>query len=331
MLDERDVLAILGLQGTDREDLFAQARAARHAVYGTHVVVRAVCEVTNVCRVDCDFCPMRRTNTRVNDSFQLTAADMIETAIRIRDLGVNVICLQGGEIPQTTRTVGAALPTIRDLYGGAVEVLLNLGNKTHDEYAYLRERGATSYIIKQETADPALHEAMRHESLDARLACISDLLDLGYKVGSGIIVGLPGQSLASIARDIIVGRDLGVHMMSAAPFVPAPDTPLADAPPGDVELTLNVIAAMRLVQPTWTIPSVSAMRAIDGDGQRRGFDAGANVIVFNATPPMQRDKYLIYGKNRTVSGYDYVHQVIADAGLTPGGSVFLPASEAAGR
>ena len=255
---------------------------------------------------------------------------MIETALGVHAAGVNVICLQGGEIPQTTRSVGAALPTIRDLYGGDVELLLNLGNKTRDEYAFLREQGATSYIIKHETADPALFAALRHESLDARLACIGDLLDLGYKVGSGMIVGLSGQDLASIARDIVLCRELGVHMMSAAPFIPAPDTPLAVAPAGDVELTLNVIAAMRLAQPGWTIPSVSAMRALADGGQRRGFDAGANVIVYNATPAEHRDRYLIYGKDRKVSGYDYVQHVIVDAGLRPGRSVFTP-NASAGR
>ncbi|MDG4833983.1 radical SAM protein [Solwaraspora sp. WMMD1047] len=323
VLDEGDIRTMLTLRGSEREELFIQARAARADVYGDRVVVRAVVEVTNLCRVDCDFCPMRRSNTRVNDVFHQTPAEMVETAIGVHALGVDVICLQGGEVPQTTRSVGAALPTIAELYGGRVELLLNLGNKTRAEYAWLREQGATSYIIKHETSDAALYLRTRHEALDRRLECIADLLNLGYRVGSGMIIGLPGQSLDSIARDIVLCRDMGVHMMSAAPFVPAPDTPLADAPAGDVELTLNVIAAMRLAQPAWTIPSVSAMRANVEGGQRRGFDAGANLIVFNATPADFRDRYLIYGKDRKVSSYEYVMDVVTQAGLTPGGSVFL--------
>ncbi len=326
MLDERDILTMLRLRGGEREDLFDRAREARQKAYGDLVIVRAVCEVTNLCRVDCAFCPMRRQNSKRNDIFHQTPAEMIETAIGVREAGVNVICLQGGEIPQTTALVGAALPTIRDMYDGDVELLLNLGNKKHDEYAFLREQGATSYIIKHETSDPGLFARLRHEPLATRIACIEDLLRLGYKVGSGMIVGLPGQSVESIARDIIMCRDLGVHMMSAAPFVPSPDTPLAGEVPGDVELTLNVIAAMRMANPLWTIPSVSAMRAIDGGGQRRGFDAGANVIVYNATAPRHRDRYLIYGKNRRVSGLEYVHQVITEAGLRPGRSVFTSAA-----
>lgn len=322
MLDEHDILTMLQLRGAEREELFAQARAARREAYGDLIVVRAVCEVTNLCRVDCDFCPMRRSNTRRNDIYHQTPTEIIGTAAGVHAAGVNVICLQGGEIPQTTRSVGAALPAIRDLYEGDVELLLNLGNKTRGEYEFLRAQGATSYIIKHETSDADLFAALRHEHLDARVGCITALLELDYKVGSGMIVGLPGQSLASITRDIAWCRDLGVHMMSAAPFIPAPDTPLAGAAPGDVELTLNVIAAMRLANPAWTIPSVSAMRAVDGGGQRRGFDAGGNVIVYNATPAKHRDRYLIYGKDRKVSGLDYVQRVIADAGLRPGRSVF---------
>ena len=322
MLDQHDILTMLNVRGAERDQLFAQARAKRHSMFGDQVVVRAVCEVTNLCRVDCDFCPMRRSNSRANNIYHQSPAEIVHNAVGVHAAGVNVICLQGGEVPRTTQTVGAALPRIHDLYDGDVELLLNLGNKARNEYAFLREQGATSYIIKHETSDHHLYRRLRHEELDARLTCLAELLELGYKVGSGMIVGLPGQDVASIARDIEWGRDLGVHMMSAAPFIPAPDTPLAGAPAGDVELTLNVIAAMRLTQPEWTIPSVSAMRTLADGGQRRGFDAGANVIVYNATPAEQRDKYLIYGKDRTISDYDYVQQVIADAGLRPGRSVF---------
>ncbi|SRR6266545_1749887 len=224
MLDERDVLDLLNLRGDEREELFAQARERRRSVYGDRVVVRGVCEVTNICRVNCEFCPMRRDNTRANDTYQQSPDDLVRTAAAIRAHDVNVICFQGGEIPQTTTTVVAALPAVRALYDGNVEVLLNLGNKTHAEYAALRQAGATSYIIKHETSDPDLNRRMRHQSLDARLACIHDLIDLGYRVGTGTIVGLPGQTLDSIARDIILARDLGVHLCSASVFIPAPDT-----------------------------------------------------------------------------------------------------------
>jgi biotin synthase len=322
-IDRSDILAVLHADGSEREDLFQSARQLRGSVFGDRVLIRAVCEVTNLCRVDCEFCPMRRSNTRHNDIYQQTPDELVAAARVAYQQDVNVICFQGGEIPQTTNTVLAALPAVRALYRGGVDVLLNLGNKSHAEYAALREAGATSYIIKHETSDVQLNAAMRHETLDSRLERIRDLLSLGYRVGTGTIVGLPGQSLESIADDIVLARELGVHMCSASPFVPAPDTPLANCPPGDVELTLNVLAAMRLANPAWGIPSVSALSKLAERGQLRGLLAGANVMNFNATAAQHRDRYLIYGKDRKVAEHGYVRDTIAEAGLHPGRSPFV--------
>jgi biotin synthase-like enzyme len=240
MLDERDVTQLLQLQGREREELFARARRRRHSVYRNQVVVRGVCEVTNLCRVDCEFCPMRRANTRRNDIYQLGVTELVETATTINDHDISVIMFQGGEIPQTTNTLTAAITQIRALYRDRVEILLNLGNKRHDEYAALREA-------------------------------------------------------------------------------------LAHCPPGDVELTLTVMAVMRLVNQAWLIPTVSALETLSQGTQRRGFDAGANVIGVNFTNPQHRGKYLIYGRDRRITGYQYARSVLADAGLVPAGSVFVAA------
>jgi len=323
MLGDRDVLEMLRLRGRDQEQLFASARAARQAALGDEVVVRGVTEITNQCRVNCAFCPMRRDNGRQNSGYRLTSDELVEAAARVRAHGIDVVFFQGGEIPQTTRTVGEALPRIRELYGGAVEILLNLGNKSREEYAYLREQGATSYILKFETGDRDLNLRMRHETLESRLACLRDLLDLGYRVGTGAIVGLPGQDLASVARDVVLARELGVHMCSVSPFVPAPDTPLADHPPGDLEVTLNAIAAIRLLEPRWLVPSVSALEKTHQGGQHRGFAAGANVLTVNFTADLHRGRYLIYGKERFVVHHDYAHRLVSATGLRPRGSIFL--------
>lgn len=314
---------MLHLRGADQEQLFERARAARTAVFGNEVVVRGVTEITNQCRVNCEFCPMRRDNMRANSIFRLTSDDLVQAAETVRAHGIDVVFFQGGEIPQTTQIVGEAIPRIRELYDGQVEILLNLGNKRRDEYAYLRDQGATSYILKHETMDPDLNERMRHETLTSRLQCLQDLLDLGFRVGTGSIVGLPGQDTRSIARDILLARDLGVHMCSMSPFIPAPDTPLAEHPTGDAEITLNAVAASRLVQPRWLIPSVSALAKSQEGGQFRGFAAGANVLTVNFTPNEQRDRYLIYGKDRFVVRRDYATGLIERTGLSLRGSVFL--------
>jgi biotin synthase len=325
MLHEPDIVQLLQLRGRDQEQLFAAARQQRQDVFGDEVVVRGVTEITNQCRVNCAFCPMRRDNTRANRGFRLTPDDLVESAAVVRESGINVVFFQGGEIPQTTRIVGEAIPRIREMYDGKVEILLNLGNKSRDEYAYLREQGATSYILKHETSDEQLNEKMRFETLESRLACMRDLLDLGYFVGTGSIIGLPGQTVESVARDIMLARDMKVHMCSVSPLIPAPDTPLAGLPPGDADLTLNAIAASRLAWPQWLIPSVSALAKTEGAGQHRGFMAGANVMTINFTPDAQRDRYLIYGRDRFVVRRSYADDLIARTGLHPRGSLFIDA------
>ncbi|CAM5586853.1 radical SAM protein (plasmid) [Streptomyces viridifaciens] len=322
MLNERDVEELLTLRGHEQEELFERARQEREKVFGTRVVLRGVTEIGNSCRVNCEFCPMRRDNTRENETFLADTEALVETAKTISEHGINVVFFQAGEIPQTTKIVGEAIPRIRELYDDDVEILLNLGNKKRSEYEYLREQGATSYILKHETSDPDLNLRMRHETLESRLACMSDLLELGFKTGSGGIVGLPGQTLRSIARDIVLARDMGIHMCSFAPFVPAPNTPLSDWPSGDVDTTLNALAASRLVNPHWLIPSVSALAKNREGGQKSGYLAGANVMTVNFTSQRNSDRYLIYGKDRFVVRPNYGSGLLAELGLTPGRSVF---------
>jgi biotin synthase len=312
----------LQVRGSQQEQLFAAARAARESVYGRRVVVRGLVEVTNLCRVNCEFCPMRRDNTKQNTIFHLNEEQILEAAARIRDAGINIVFLQAGEVRRTTQLVGKVLPKIRKMFSGPVEFLLCLGNKTEEEYAFLQAQGATSYILKHETSDPELNAQMRHASFEERLGCLRTLVQLGYRVGTGAIIGLPGQSQESLVNDLLLAREVGAHMVSGSPFIPAPDTPLADMPPGDVDLTLNFIALARLINPYWLIPSVSALERRKGGGQLSGLAAGANVLTVNFTPELEQSKYLIYGKDRYVVRNDHVSEIAAQAGLERAPSVF---------
>lgn len=314
---------MISAEGSAQQQLHAQAAAIRDRVFQRSVVVRGVIEITNICRVNCDYCPMRRDNTRRNTPYILDDEAILSAARAIRDAGVNVVVFQGGEIPQTTRILLNLLPRVRQLFDDRVEVLLGLGVKSEAEYRALKERGADTYIVKHETADTALHRGIRQEDLKVRLTAIRTLLRLGYRVGSGCIVGLPGQSLESLADDILLADSLGVHMCSASPFVPTADTPMADAAPGSLSRTLNMIAAMRLMNPSWLIPTVSALEQQSAGGQAAGLRAGANVITVNFTPADERRKYLIYGGTRHIVGAEHVQRQLDAAGLIAGGSVWV--------
>jgi biotin synthase len=318
-----ELLEMITAEGSVQTHLHAQAAAARNAVFGKSVIVRGVIELTNVCRVNCDYCPMRRENTRQNTSYILEPASILSAARAIRDAGINVVVFQGGEIPQTTRILLDVLPKVRELFDDRVEVLLGLGIKSETEYRDLKACGADSYILKHETADPVLHRQIRGEALAGRLTAIRTLLELGYKVGTGCIVGLPGQTLESLADDVVLAQSLGVQMSSASPFVPTSETPFAGAAPGSISRTLNVLAAMRMLNPGWLIPTVSALEQRRVGGQGAGLRAGANVITVNFTPEGQRQHYLIYGGTRHVVSIDQVRRQLSGADLMPRGSIWI--------
>ena len=320
--DRDAIIRWLQVRGVEQESLFAAARSARERVYGRGVVVRGLIEVTNLCRVNCEFCPMRRDNTKQNTIFQLTPEQILEVVAEIKSAGINIVFFQAGEVGKTTRLVGDLIPQIYARFDSPVELLLCLGNKTDAEFDFLKKQGATSYILKHETSDPDLNERMRHSSFEERVRCLRTLVQMGFKVGTGAIVGLPGQSVESLADDLELARDIGAHMVSGSPFIPAPDTPLAGSPAGDVELTLNFIAIARLMNPAWLIPSVSALERRQGGGQLNGLAAGANVLTVNFTPPVEQEKYLIYGKDRYVVRNDHVTEIVRQAGLERAQSVF---------
>lgn len=314
-LSRERIVSLLAARGAAQQALFAAAREVRDTAFGRHAVVRGVIEVTSACVKDCHYCPMRVSN-RI-ERYYRQGDELLESARRVREAGLGIVAFQGGDVPRTTRTVGEIIPEVRRDFGGAVEVLLCLGDKTHDEYAYLRRQGADSYILKQETSDPVLHQAMRGSSLDVRLAAARDLVALGFRLGLGTIVGLPGQTMASLADDILLAPALGARMTSASPFVPARDTPLADADPGDIDTTLNVLAVMRLVNPAALIPTVSALETLAPGAQVRGLDAGANIITINFSPESDQARYPIYGQQRFIVRRDHAFRTLEAAGLDP--------------
>lgn len=310
-----EIIELLQLRGSGQQELFQRARTARRSHFGDGATMRGVIEVASACVQNCSYCPMRLDNRMPRYIYR--SDRIVELSRHIHAAGIRTVSLQAGDIPRTTQTAGEAIPGIRRIFAGEVDILLVLGDKSRDEYAYLREQGATSYILKHETSDPGLHQEHRFYALEDRLARLEDLLSLGYRVGTGTIVGLPGQTLEILADDILLARSLGVHMCSASPFVPAVGTPLADAEPGDVDLTLNALAIMRLVMPEALIPSVSALQKQAAGAQVLGFTAGANVITVNFTPDGDQANYPIYGSDRFIVGRDYAARVLREAGLRP--------------
>jgi biotin synthase len=308
---------MLHLHGEAQEAFHQKAAQAARARFGSRVFVRGVVEVSNYCRENCAYCGMRRSN-RSLDRFRAEHEQLAEVLIHHRPASITDINIQAGEDPVAVREV--VLPLIRTLRRETdLGVSVCLGSLNRSMYAELKEAGASIYIIKFEIADPKLYAALESPGkFDERLANICHLAATGWRVSSGFIAGLPGQSPEDLLANFSLASQLPLDGCSVSPFIPGEETPLAGAPMADIDLTLNCMAALRLMRPDWVIPSVSALNiAAAGSGYRRGLRTGANLVTINLTPADFRENYLLYKRDRFIMTEERILNAVAAEGLEP--------------
>lgn len=258
---------------------------------------------------------MRRAN-RTLDRFRAGPVQLAEWIASQCPPSVRDINLQGGEDPVAAREV--VLPLIHALRRETkLGISVCLGTLPPALYDELWKAGARFYVLKFETSAPALYSKLRAPgTLQERLNHIRLLAAAGWRVSSGFIVGPPQQTPSQLLCDFESARNLPLSGCSVSPFVPGESTPLSESAPGDVEMTINCMAMLRLMRPEWLIPAVSAL-SLNGqkDGYRRGLSAGANLVTINLTPPAERQSYLIYKRDRVVMTEERVLSEIEKAGL----------------
>lgn len=319
-MTEREIAALLS--GADDAALFAEADRVRRRVFGREVYLRGVVEFANGCARHCLYCGLRAENAAL-PRYRLPEADILAAAGLARQSGMGTVVLQSGDDPSIPREfVGGLVREIKQRLGLAVT--LSLGDRSREDFRHWRECGADRYLLKIETANPALHARLRPgERPENRLARLDELKKLGFEVGSGIIVGLPGADQAVLARDILALTRLDLEMLAAGPFVPHPATPLGGEPAGGVALSLRATAVLRLLNPRSNIPATSALDALDPAGRKRALGAGCNVVMPSLTPQAVRRDYAIYpGKNaaEVAEGIARLFAAIGDLDLDPSDS-----------
>ena len=300
-----------------QEALHHRAAEVARDVFGRRVFVRAVVEASNFCRQNCDYCGMRRDNRSLS-RFRAQAEQLAELLILHRPDSVTDINIQTGEDPVAAREV--VLPLVRTLRREtSLGISVCLGSLGPALYEQLREAGATTYIMKFEMAGPSRYERFHAPgTLANRIRHIRMLASSGWNVSSGFIAGLPGQTTSDLLTNLALAKTLPLAGCSVSPFIPGDETPLMCAPTSDINLTLNCMAAMRLMRPDWVIPSVSALNlAQPGDGYQRGLRTGANLVTINLTPEDLRGHYLLYKRDRFIMTEDRILNAIAAEGLTP--------------
>ncbi|MCE5221170.1 MAG: [FeFe] hydrogenase H-cluster radical SAM maturase HydE [Clostridium sp.] len=290
-LDKEEILELL--QNDDiNEELFKVADEIRQKYLGDYVHLRGLIEFTNICKRNCMYCGLRRDNKNL-ERYRLTQEEILDFAKKAVSYGYKTIVLQGGEDDYFTKERMTTI--IKEIKKLGVALTLSLGEKTYDEYKAFKEAGADRYLIRIETTDKKLYEDMDpNMSFEERLNCLNYLRDLGYEVGSGILVGLPNQTLESIASDILFFKEINADMIGIGPFIPNEDTPLKDAEGGSLTLALKVMALTRLMLPDINIPATTAMESLAPNGRIIALQSGANVVMPNVTEGEYRKLYALY-------------------------------------
>jgi len=280
--------------------LFAAADKIRGRCVGNEVHLRGIIEFSNHCIKNCFYCGLRHDNTKLQ-RYRMAADEIVSVARTAKEFGLKTVILQSGEDPSYTAEA------LSDVIGrikteSDVAVTVSVGDRPARDYEFFRKAGADRFLLKHETADPYLFERLRPGTrLSERRERLHILKELGFQVGAGNIVGLPGQTLGSLAEDILLMKDIEVDMAGIGPFIPHPDSPLAESDPGSIDLTLRVLAVARLVMPYTHLPATTALATLDPQGRERALACGANVIMPDITPIPYKQLYEIYPGKACIS------------------------------
>ncbi len=286
---------IVGRDEELAEYLAKAAVAEQKRIYGNEIFIRGLLEISNICKNDCIYCGIRRSN-RNCERYRLTEEEILACADEGYRLGLRTIVMQGGEDAHFTDEVLCEIVRkIKERHPDCA-VTLSMGERSRESYAKLREAGADRYLLRHETADPE-HYAKLHPaemSYENRMRCLRDLKDLGYQTGCGFMVGSPYQTAGNLAKDIAFVESFKPEMCGIGPFIPHHETPFAKEPAGSVELTCFLLSVIRLVHPRVLLPATTALGTMHPQGRELGILAGANVLMPNLSPVGVRKKYELY-------------------------------------
>lgn len=288
--------AILDSSDTHLEHaLQVRAGAIAEQHFGRRIYLRGLIEISNVCRNDCYYCGIRSANAQVS-RYRLTAEEIMSACQGGYEIGFRTFVLQGGEDPywRGDRLV-ALVHRIRSTYP-ACAITLSLGEMEREEYEALFRAGANRYLLRHETYDSQHYQQLHPSTMSQahRLQALHELKRIGYQVGTGIMVGSPGQTTAHLAQDLAFIRRLRPAMIGVGPFIPHEDTPLRGYPAGSLSMTLRFLALCRLMNPQALIPATTAIATLHPEGRLAAIRSGCNVVMPNLSPLNHRADYALY-------------------------------------
>jgi biotin synthase len=288
-------LLILEHKNLDSERLFEAARKIREQIYGKDVYVRGLIEFSNICKNDCYYCGIRKSNQNV-DRYRLTKEDILLCCEEGFDLGFRTFVLQSGEDSYFTKErLGDIITSIKTRFPECA-ITLSVGERSYEDYKYWFECGADRYLLRHETANDEHYQKLHpaNLSLAHRKECLYQLKEIGYQIGAGFMVGSPYQTADHLVEDLLFLKELQPHMIGIGPFIPHKDTDFRDETAGTLEETLFLLGMIRIMMPHVLLPATTALGTIHPRGRELGILAGANVVMPNLSPTNVRKKYLLY-------------------------------------
>jgi len=291
---------ILSLDDTrDLETLFSFSDRVRKEFCGDGIILRGIIEFSNFCSRECFYCGLGKFNHELV-RYRMSKSELLESVAYLASCNIKTVVLQSGEDPGLDPLwLEDVILDIKSRFDLAIT--LSVGERNADDYRIWRQAGADRYLLKIEASDKDLYSSMHPRmSFAQRLSCLNTLKSLGYQVGSGNIIGLPGQTLKNLAQDIIFFKQHNFDMVGIGPFIPHPATPFAGQKEAGLLLTLKAIALTRIVTRNAHLPATTALGSLESDYRSEGLKCGANVLMPNFTPQPYRRLYEIYPGKRCV-------------------------------
>lgn len=287
-----------------------RAVAVRRRYYQNHVFIRGLIEISNICKNDCYYCGIRKSN-HLCDRYRLTEEEILSCCEAGYELGFRTFVLQGGEDGYfTDERLEHLIRGIKSRYPDCA-VTLSLGERSRQSYQRLYESGADRYLLRHETADPAHYRKLHPEELswENRMRCLEQLKEIGYQAGCGFMVGSPYQTAGMMAADLKYIERSAPDMCGIGPFIPHQETPFAGYAGGDADLVCFLLSVIRLIRPTILLPATTALSTIAQNGRERGILSGANVVMPNLSPMSVRKKYELYA-NKAYMGEESAQSIL---------------------
>ncbi len=311
-LNRQEIIQLLYLPGKYSPELFVAADNVRKDQVGDEIFLRGIIEFSNHCQRNCLYCGLRKGNSRIS-RYRMTEDEILAITEEIKKSSIPTVVLQSGEDSYYTADVICHLiERIRKETN--LIITLSIGERSLTDYKSFQQAGADRYLLKHETADKNIYQYMRPGcKWEDRLQCLRWLKELGFETGTGNMVGVPGQTLESLADDLLVMKYLNADMLGIGPFIAHPDTPLAGIDNDDMDITLRVIAAARLITRNTNIPATTALATLHPQGRLLALQAGANVVMPDFTPEIYKNRYDIYpGRKDVGSAQDIINKLEID-------------------